>query len=170
MLGMWTNSMVQDELKLIVVVADVEALYSNLRDVEVANICFQPIMKCKIQFNNINFRKAWLYIAINMNKTDQRISPLWRVMPRRTSVSGVRPGVTSSPENEEHWFFPGAELTEHEKRMIVVTIVKLLVLVMMNIHIYTWDGETFLQTAGGPIGLCSWCAVALVVMNEWDAQ
>ena len=164
------NTMVQDDLELIVVRADVEALYPSLTDVEVANLCYQAIMKSKIQFNNINFRKARLYIAINMSKTDQRISPLWRVLPRRTSGGGVRPGVTSSPENEEHWFFPRVELTEHEKRMITATVVKIMILVMMNTHIYTWDGETFLQTAGGPIGLRSTCAVARVVMNEWDAR
>ena len=71
------------------------------------------------------------------------------------SGGGVRPGVTSSPENEEHWCFPGAELTDHEKRMIVATVVKIMVLVMMNTHIYTWNGETFLQRAVGPIGLRS---------------
>ena len=101
------NSMVQDDLELIVVGADVEALFKSKTDGEVANLCYKAIMKSKIQFSNINYRKARLYIAINMNKTDQRLSPLWRVLPRRTSGGGVHPGVTSSPENEEHWFFPG---------------------------------------------------------------
>ena len=54
--------------------------------------------------------------------------------------------------------------------MIEATVVKIMILVMMNTHIYTWNGETFLQTAGGPIGLRSTCAVAHVVMNEWDAK
>ena len=101
------NSMVQDDLELIVVGADVEALFKSKTDGEVANLCYKAIMKSKIRFSNINYRKARLYIAINMNKTDQRLSPLWRVLPRRTSGGGVRPGVTSSPENEEDWFFPG---------------------------------------------------------------
>ena len=139
--------MVQDDLELIVVGADIEALFKSKTDGEVANLCYKAIMKSKIQFSNINYRKAILYIAINMYKTDQRLSPLWRVLPRRTSGGGVHPGVTSSPENEEHWCFPGAELTDHEKRMIVATVVKIRVLLMMNTHINTWDGETFLQTA-----------------------
>jgi hypothetical protein len=41
---------------------------------------------------------------------------------------------------------------------------------MMNTHRYTWNGETFLQKAGGPIGLRSTCSVACVVMNEWDGR
>ena len=105
------NDCVQDHLQLVVVGADVEALYPNLTDIEVANLCYEAIMKSKISFNNINYRKARLYISINMNKTDQRTSPLWRVLPRRTSRGGVRPGVTASPENEENWYFPEVELT-----------------------------------------------------------
>ena len=86
------------------------------------------MLKSKISFKNINDRNALLYIAINMNKTDQRTSPLWRVLPRRTSSGGVRPGVTSSPDNEEHWYFPGAELTLNDKRLIIATVVKIGVL------------------------------------------
>ena len=128
------------------------------------------MLKSKIAFKNINYRKALLYIAVNMNKTDQRTSPLWRVLPRRTSRGGVRPGVTSSPDNEEHWYFPGAELTLNDKRLIIATVVKIGVLIMMNTYVYTWNGESFLQKAWGPIGLRSTCAVARVVMNDWERR
>ena len=56
----------QDDLELILFRANVEAWYPSLTDVEVANLCYKSIMKSKIQFSNINYRKA-----INMNKTDQ---------------------------------------------------------------------------------------------------
>ena len=69
---------------------------------------YEAVLKSKIKFRNINYMKALLYIAINMNKTDQRTSSLCRVLPRGTSRGGVRPGVTSYPDNEEHWFFPSA--------------------------------------------------------------
>ena len=41
---------------------------------------------------------------------------------------------------------------------------------MMNTHVYSFDGKIFIQKEGGPIGLRSTCAVARVVMNEWDAR
>ena len=62
------NDCVQDPLQLVVVGA--VALFPNLTDIEVANLCYEAIMKSKISFNNINYRKARLYIAINMNKLD----------------------------------------------------------------------------------------------------
>ena len=165
-----SNAMVQDQHEIVVIGADVEALYPSLLDIEIANICYNTIMKSNISYNNINYRKALLYLAITMNKTDQRTSPLWRVLPRRTSRGGVRPGVTASPETEDHWYFPPRELTNLEKRMVVAMVVKVGVLVMMSTHVYSWNGEAFLQKAGGPIGLRSTCAVARVVMNEWDSR
>ena len=44
-------------------------------DVEIANHCYNAIIKSGVKFNNINYRKALLYLAINMHKTDQRTSP-----------------------------------------------------------------------------------------------
>jgi hypothetical protein len=41
---------------------------------------------------------------------------------------------------------------------------------MMNTHVYSFDGEMYLQTAGGPIGLRSMCAVARITMSTWDAR
>ena len=61
-----SNDIFIKDLEVIVVGVDVEALYPSMTDVEVANLCYKSIMKSKIQFSNINYRKA-----INMNKTDQ---------------------------------------------------------------------------------------------------
>ena len=94
------NDQVQNVLELVVVGADVVALYPSLTDIEIANICFEAIMKSSVKFQNINYRKARIYITTCMNKADQRTSPLWRVLSRRTAKSGVMPGVTASSDNE----------------------------------------------------------------------
>ena len=80
------NDQVQDVLELVGVGADVVALYFSLTDIKIANICFGAIMKCSVRFQNINYRKARLYIATCMNKTEQRTSPL---------CQGGQPGVES---------------------------------------------------------------------------
>ena len=95
-------------------------------------------------------------------------SPLRRILPVRTSKGGVRPGVSASPSNDEHWKFPSTPGTEYEERLLVATAIQIGVIVMMNTHQYTFDGKTFLQRAGGPIGLRATCAVARVTMNTWD--
>ena len=164
------NEMVQDEVDLVVVGADVEALYPSLTDLEVAQICYEAIMNSKIKFQNVNHRKARMYIALNMSKSEQRMSSLHRVLSKRTAKGGVRLGVTADPEKEENCVFPPVELTELEERMIVATVVKIGVIAQMNTHVYTFDGEMFLQKAGGPIGLRSTCAVARITMSTWDAS
>ena len=164
------NKLVQDEVEMVIVGADVEALYPSLTDLEVAQICYDAIMNSKIKFENVNYRKARMYIASSLSKSEQRISKLYRVLPRRTAKGGVRPGCTADPEKEENWIFPAATPTELDERMIVATVVQIGVLAQMNTHVYTFDGEMFLQKAGGPIGLRSTCAVARITMSTWDAR
>ena len=40
----------------------------------------------------------------------------------------------------------------------------------MSTHRNSFNGDTFLQKSGGPIGLCATCAVARMVMNMWDTM
>ena len=80
------------------------------------------------------------------------------------------PGVSADPRKEINWSFPNFEMTELEERMVVATMVQIGVIVTMNTHLYSFDGRTFLQMAGGPIGLRATGAIARVVMNAWDAK
>ena len=141
-----------------------------LADNDISIICYDAIMKSDVKFGYINYRTGTVYIAMNLSKEEQEMSNLHRVLPWRTAKGGVRPGVSSNPEKEDKWEFPKIEYTELEKRRIVATIVQIGVLVMMNTHLYTFDGKIYLQQEGGPIGLRSTCAIARIVMNEFDAR
>ena len=165
------KEVVQDEEDLVVTGADVEGLYPNLSDIEVAQICFEAIMNSDIKFENIDYQKAGKYVAMHLTEDEQRRSPLARILPRRKSgVRGVRPGVSSNPNNDECWTYPKGERTDFEERMIVAMAVQIGIIAVMNTHQYSFNGKTFLQKAGGPIGLRSTCAAARVVMNEWDSR
>jgi hypothetical protein len=154
----------------VVIGADVEGLFPSLPDVEVAVICYNAIMSSGINFESIDFHKAGKYVAMHLTKEEQAISPLARVLPRRTAKGGVRPGVSSDPRKDDGWEFPKVERTELEERMLVAMAVEIGIVAMMNTHQYSFDGKTVLQKAGGPIGLRATCAVARVVMNTWDTR
>ena len=96
-----TSSQIQEELDLVIIGSDVQALYPSLTDVEVGIICYQAVMDSKVKFQNINFKKASQYIAMCLSKEEQLVSPLRRILPTRTSRGGVRPGVTANPEKED---------------------------------------------------------------------
>ena len=78
--------------------------------------------------------------------------------------------MTAPVDKDDHWEFPDVEMTSLEKRMIVATMVQIGVITMFNTHVYSFNGELFLQKAGGPIGLRSTYAVARVAMNYWDSK
>ena len=96
------QEIIQDKDDLVVTGADVEGLYPSLSDIEVALIVFEAIMNSGIKFENIDFRLAGKYISMHLTEEEQRVSPLWRILPRRTTRNGVRPGVSADPRNEEN--------------------------------------------------------------------
>ena len=107
-----------------------------------------------------------------MTEVEQRLSALSRILPRRVTKGngGVRPGVSADPKKDDNRLFPKAERTELEERMQVAMAVQIGVIAVMNTHQYSFNGKTFLQKAGGPIGLRATCAIARVVMNTWDTR
>ena len=77
-------------------------------------------------------------------------------------------GVIKNSENS--WIIPDKEWTDWEKRVLVAEMVRIGVVVMMNTHLFRWDGRIFLQKKGGPIGLRGTCCVARITMLHWDGK
>ena len=169
------NKLIQDRASNMVLVgSDVEALYPSLEDTKVADTIFRAIMETEVGFDGIDFQEGVRYIALNSTAKECRLGELRRVLPRRRHVNGTRPGVTGEgplgPDcgDQEQWVFPTVELTKREKRLIIATVMKIAVLVLFRSHVYTFGGKFFLQKRGGPIGLRSTCAIARIVMLDWD--
>ena len=140
---------IQDRNDVVIVGSDVCALYPSLNDMEVAIICYQAILDSDIKFLNFNYEVASKYIAMHLTEEEQRRSPLYRVLPRRTTRNGVKPGVSAKPKNDKNWLFPAKERTEFEERLIVATAVQIGILTMMSTHRYSFNGDTYLQKSGG---------------------
>ena len=60
------------------------------------------------------------------------------------------------------------KLTEEERRGILAGVMEVMVELLFSTHLYSFGGNTYLQKDGGPIGLRGTCAVARVLMCEWD--
>ena len=60
-------------------------------------------------------------------------------------MKGLEP---QGPErgDTEKWIFPKVTLTEKEKKEIVATVVKIGVVAMFRMHLYTFGGKYFLQS------------------------
>ena len=132
-------------------------------------------MKSEIKWTNLDYIEATRYIALNWTEEQCSQSKLRRVLPRRRSNKGTRPGVRgtgpSGPTrgDQEQWRWrPNLKLREAEKKEIIARVIQIAVEVMFRTHVYTFGGNTYRQTSGGPIGLRSTCAVARLVMKVWD--
>ena len=171
------NNLVQDtSSRMVIVGADVEALYPSLEGVQVAEIIYRAVMETKVEFKGINYQEGCRYIALTSTAQECRLGPLRRVLPIRRHKSGTRPGVTgvgpagATTGDQEQWEFPDVELTALEKRMIIARVMHTAVMALFRKHTYTFGGKYYLQKQGGPIGLRSTCCIARIVMLWWDKQ
>ena len=62
---------------------------------------------------------------------------------------------------------PERDLDENQKRFILSKVVKVAIIAVFKNHLYTFNGVTYVQLAGGPIGLRLTSIVARVVMDSW---
>ena len=157
----------QDKSRRTIVGADVEALFPSIEDIETANVCFKAVLESEVKFTDFNYKKGLEYVAMHLTKEEVLVNPLRRVLPTRITNQGARPGVTG-PVDGEKWFHRDLELTEWEQKLVVASVVQVAVIIMMNSHIYSFNGKYYQQASGGPIGLRATCACARVVMNTWD--
>ena len=108
---------------------------------------------------------------MNMTEEEKTINPLRRVLPIRKSKTGSKPWVTGSIKNaEDSVNIPNREWTGIEEKILLAEMVRIGVIVMMNTHLFRWNGKIFLQKKGGPIGLRATCCVARITMLHWDGK
>ena len=94
----------------------IHSCYYRGRCPDIVLICYQAVMNTEVVFQNINYHIAPKYIAMCL--TEQRLSPLYSVLPRRTTKNGVKLGVTSNPDDDKNWFFPTDVFTKAQERAI----------------------------------------------------
>ena len=89
------NNLIQDRsVKLQIVGSDVAALYPSLDAVEVARIVYNAIMETDVKFSGVDYMEACRLIALTSTEQECRLSKLKRVLPKRRSNKGTRPGIT----------------------------------------------------------------------------
>ena len=167
--------MLQDyEVPQVLVGCDVEALYPSLNIDTCCETVYQEIMATNITWEDTDLLEGCRYIALNWSQEQCRKSDLRRILPVRRARNGTRPGVTGEGpmgievHDQEQWRFPAVKLTDHEKRMVVATVVKIACEHLFKNHLYEFGGKIFRQKMGGPIGLRATCAIARLVMCIWD--
>ena len=114
---------------------------------------------------------------MNWDRVKCNQSTIRRVLPRRRGTKGTRPGIKGAGPrggergDQEQWEFnPNLKLTEAEKREIIATVVSIATEELFKNHFYSFEGKTYHQRGGGPIGLRGTCAVARVCLQIYDEK
>ena len=66
------------------------------------------------------------------------------------------------------WQDSRRNLLDSDKKWIIRLVVETLVNLIMSTLIYTFAGKFFIQSDGGPIGLCSTACFASLIMKLFD--
>ena len=161
---------------MVCVGTDAINLYPSLDVDKVCQEVLLGIRQADIKWEEIDYIEATRYICLNWSAEECRKSCLSRVLPRRRGKKGTIPGVRGAGPrgptrgDQEQWEFPTVKLEEWERNEILAVVVSIAVKAMFKKHYYSFNGRTYHQNNGGPIGVRGTCAVARLCMQIFDQK
>ena len=156
--------------------ADVKALYPSL------DIPFAVDKACEIFYDSavrivgIDTEELGLYLTLNRTKEQLEELGLLLYCPTRKKRRGRPPTITGRALDECRskrfgpWQIPNNEPSERMTRKMLTEAMRVVLLFIMQNHIYIFDDEIKLQSRGGPIGLQLTGVLAQLFMVWWDRQ
>jgi hypothetical protein len=169
---------IQDRSKAMVIIgSDAVSLYPSITKLESSDEVARAVMETDLRWEGVDWKEAVRFIVLGRDDAWCRSSKLARVLPHRRYRKGTRPGFTGSGPlgaeagDEKQWDFgPSPALTEVDKKMVMSEVLRLATEIMFETHLYNFNGKSYKQREGGPIGLRSTCALSRVVMGRWDMK
>ena len=156
--------------------SDVVPLFPSLSARNTAKIVREQVQKSPITWQKIDIDWLRLYIHLNEKMADD-ISEVAHLLPfkkkgRRGKESGIgsleckkRKLDIDSPKS--CWDWPPVEVSEREKITLLSIALEISVKFFFENFTYTFGGEFYVQSSGGPIGARLTMALARLVMQSW---
>ena len=143
----WKHS--KEGREVIITSMDVIALYPNLRIERCAEEVGKEIEETEVEYENIDYRMGGKFIASNMSQADIDREGLGRIVPKRKSKFGTRPGGDTKElyvkrkygdggeeiEGETKWVEVRGTLTRKDNRRILRKVVEIGIRTLMRNHI-----------------------------------
>ena len=157
---------------------DAKALFPSLQVHETATKIREVFETSQLKIEGIDWLEAGKLLAICTEEKELKDLGLEDVVcSRRSNGRGRRIQITTSEVMGKLWcddhvtsLFdpPRRQPNKREEVKIFGKILEIMIIAVMKHHIYTFNGETRLQSDGGPIGLELTGALARVYMIYWD--
>ena len=163
--------------KTIIGSTDVKALYPSLDIPFTVDMVGKVFYESAVNIAGVDYEELGLYISLNRTEGEIEALGLGSVCPkRRNKGRGRPPKITGSGikaekvERFQPWVAPVSAPNEREQRVMLTEALKIGMLVVMNNHLYTFNGHTYRQESGGSIGLELTGNIAQVFMIWWDRE
>ena len=156
--------------------ADVKALYPSLNIADTINVVTEMFMESNIELIGIDQKELALYISLNRTEREIDEIGISNYCPKRRSNRGIKPSITASGTKEKKeerygpWIFPKRKPSKGIVKVMVKEAIKIGLSIVLNNHIYTYDGTNRIQKDGGAIGLQLTGVIADIFMTWWDKQ
>ena len=143
------------EKEMVLFGSGVVNLYPNLKVDKMVDTMREAVEKSCIKWEEVDYREAMRYLALNWDLETCRKSNLRRVLQVRRGKRGTRPGLKGTlpcgptKGDQEQWIFRDIILEEWEKKKIIAEVVSLATKAMLKNHYYTFWGKVFHQNEGG---------------------
>jgi len=161
--------------ELIIGSADVEALYPSLNIEHTATVTAQLFYESETNVEGIDDEELGLYLALNLNETNLEREKVKEFCPSRRTNLGRPPTITGSANKKavdkyKPWKKRCTIPNDHEKKKMLSLALKIVIMHIMNNHIYKINNQIKKQSRGGPIGLDLTGDLAQIYMTWFDKQ
>ena len=146
---------------------DVVSLYPSLDQEGSATAVEEFVMNNGVTTDGIDIRAAQIYLCSNLSESQIKSEGLSKLLPKRRWKFGNRPGPTTlelglkrpppgsgEPEPASKWAPMDVSMFSQEEKLLLMSkVCKVATRVVFENHQYMFNGQTFIQSSGAPIGL-----------------
>ena len=128
---------------------DLEALYPSLKSQETADLLKDVIIQSNISVTDVNYRELGIFLRKNMSNKDIECSMFKEFIPMRKKKT------RKTKENHEFdlWTFNTSVPSVIIVKNMFAESISIATKLMMNNHVYEFDGELLVQQGNGSIGV-----------------
>jgi hypothetical protein len=154
---------------------DVVSMFPNLKAVPVSKMAGRAVLESSVEFAGVDYQMVGIYLALSYPRHELVKLGLSDFIPIREVKPGGRSKITISSVEcrspklaKEKWIFSPKSPSWSERKLMLSKAVEVGVRECFRNHLYTFNGQVYRQTEGGPIGLRLSMAISRLVMAMWD--
>eukprot|EP00794_Sanderia_malayensis_P013422 gene13422-14801_t len=160
--------------RVVIGFTDVKALYPSLDIKFTIQVVCEIFGTSDVDILGIDYEELGLYISLSRTPEEIRAVGLEEVCPTQAQRRGPKPTITASGSAArkevrfQSWWPATSAPSRQQQRTMLIEALRIGLEVVMENHVYKFDGRINRQQRGGAIGLALTGSLAQVFMMWWD--